>query len=443
MASRADVVRAGGDVRSYLAAVNRARIAYRAGSPGQLRRLGAMGVLGALLVGAGGALAVTITMTALNRADDALTHRDRLQSARVELFRADADAAGAFLRGGLEPTDQRRQFLASLSSASGNVIAAAGSGAGGAGSHDGRYIQVNRALTEYSGLLETARSSNRQALPVGASYLQIGSDLLNRSVLPPLGAMAQEDSDRADAAFTLALWSAVAFVVCVVAGGVLLARSQYQLAQVTHSVFTGPAAVTGALLAVVALAVAVLVLISAREAVEVRDGDVRRVADLVEARAGAFEARAAENLTLVARGARPQGENEWQQAQQRVVAASEDAVTDWPGLDSSGDGVARLFPSFPEYLEKHAELHRADLDGDWPGAVRLATDTGDGGLTAAFSTFDQDSAERLTGVSRSAERGLDDAGGGLGRSALAVLLAGLIAAAGTAFGVARRLGEYR
>jgi hypothetical protein len=420
-------------VRSYLVALNRARHAYMAGSPGRLRRLGAMGVLGALIAGAGGALAVGVTMTALNRADDALVHRDRLQSARVELFRADANAAGAFLRGGLEPTDQRRQFLASLSSASGNVIEAAGSGAGGSGSHDGRYVRVNRALTEYAGLLETARSSNRQALPVGASYLQIGSDLLNRSVLPPLGAMAEEDSDRADAAFTLALWSAVAFVVCVVAGGVLLARSQYQLAQATRSVFTVPAAVTAAVLAVVALVVGVFMLLSARDAAGVRDGDVRRVADLAEARAGAFEGRAAENLTLVARGARPQGENEWSRAQQRVGNA----------LDDAGRGGVGQFPSLQEYRQKHTALHQADLAGDWPGAVQLATDPGEGGLAAAFTTFDEESAGRLAEVSRSAEDGLDEAGGGLGRSALAVLLAGLITAAGMTFGVARRLGEYR
>ncbi len=247
--ARAGAVRArdaGGGVRSYLAALNRPRRAFRAGSPGRLRRLGAAGVAGALLAGAGGALAIAVMTSALNRADTALEHRDLLQSARVELFRADANAAGAFLRGGLEPIGQRRQLLASLSAASGGVIQAADP-------DDGRYVLLNRALTEYTGLLETARSSNRQALPVGASYLQIGSELLNRSVLPPLGEMAAEDTERADAAFTLAFWAAVGFVVCVLAGGALLVWSQIQLAQLTRSVFTVPAAATSMVLAAVTL----------------------------------------------------------------------------------------------------------------------------------------------------------------------------------------------
>ncbi|GAB3246897.1 hypothetical protein GCM10027456_17920 [Kineosporia babensis] len=428
--ARAGAVRArgaGGEVRSYLAALNRARRAFLTGSPGRLRKLGAAGVAGALLAGAGGALAIAVMTSALARADAALEHRDLLQSARVELFRADANAAGAFLKGGLEPTDQRRQFLASLSSASGDVIRAADP-------QDGRYVQVNRALTEYAGLLETARSSNRQALPVGASYLQIGSGLLNRSVLPPLGAMAAEDTDRADAAFTLAFWAAIGFVVCVLAGGALLIWSQLQLAQLTRSVFTVPAAATSALLAVVTLVVLVAVVLSSREAASVRDGDVRRVADLVEARASAFEARAAENLTLVARGARPEGEAQWGEAVQRVETAV---------ADVRSGAAEQLFPSFRQYRDRHAEMHEADVNGDWRQAVRLATDRGSDGLAASFATFDADSSALLQQVSVGAGEGLQDARGGLRQFTLAMVLAGVIAAGGAAFGSARRLGEYR
>jgi len=414
----------------YLVALGRTYRQWLEGSPGRLRRLGAVGVLGALLAGGGGAVEIVVLAGALDRAEEALIHRNLLQSARVELFRADADAAGAFLLGGLEPTDQRRRFLASVSAASGNLVQAAGTGPA-----DGRYVQINRALTEYSGLIETARISNRQGLAVGASYLQIGSGLLNRSVLPAVGAMAGEDSVRADTAFTQAIWAAAGFVGCVLAGGALLALGQYRLALLTRSVLTVPAAATAVVLALVALVVAIMVLLAAQQSNRVRGGDVRRVADLVEARAGGFEARAAENLTLVARGSRPEGERTWQSAADRVLEVTRDTAAE--------GGAGRFGAGFERYRDLHVTLAEADADGAWPEAVRLATDRGPDSLVAAFDVFDTDSAAVLAEVSQAADAGLDSARAGLGWNAAAMALAGVVAAVGMAIGTGRRLGEYR
>lgn len=396
-----------------------------AGSPGRLRRIGAIGLLSVLLIALGGAGFLVLLGSALAESATAFDQVELIQSARTDLLRADAAASNAFLRGGLEPTDQRRRYLASIASVSEALATAAN-----AGPRDPRYAGVVSGLVEYSGLIETARSLNRQTLPVGANYLRIGSTLLQTDVLEPLRQIAELDSRRAARGFSAATRAGIGFAVCTTLGLAGLVWSHYRLARLTRSVFTLPMALTSMLLIGVTIGTALLVVLSVRQTVSIRDDDSVRTAALVQARASAFEAKAAESHTLIGRGSRPETERQW-------IAA----------MDESRAQVRRVDPdllaTLDSYARKHAAIRTLDTDGKWTEAVELAVADGGTSPGAAFERFDRDSTVLLGQAIRTTVDGLRAARGGLGTAALALVLAGLIAATGVGRGIADRLGEYR
>jgi hypothetical protein len=396
-----------------------------AGSPGRLRLLGIAGVVAGLLVSVGGGLSLRAQADALAEARAATAHLVLLRGVSTELVRADANATNAFLRGGLEPTERRAEYLAALSRASRDLAVAARSGIG-----DGApYGRASEDLSRYAGRIEAARSTNRQGKAVGANYLRIGSDELRAELLPQLSGLAANDTRRVDAAHDRFRLATLGFVLCAVAGLVLLGVVQYRLAHLTRSIFTVPAAATGALLAVVLLVTGVLCAVAFLRAGEVRDGDARRTDALARARTAAFDAKALESLTLSARGSRPDGEEEWAAA----MSTARDELR-------AGGGDLR---PLEEYAGRHREIADLDRDGRWPEAVAQAVATGAGTANEPFDRFDDESRTLLGDVASGAHDGLGSARAPLTPAAIAVALAGLLAAAGLARGIADRLGEYR
>jgi hypothetical protein len=396
-----------------------------AGSPGRLRLLGIAGVVAGLLVAVGGGLSLRAQADALAEARAATAHLVLLRGVGTELVRADANATNAFLRGGLEPTERRAEYLAALGRASRDLAVAARSGIG-----DGAaYGRASEDLSRYAGRIEAARVSNRQGKAVGANYLRIASDELRAELLPELSGLAAYDSRRVDAAHDRFRLATLGFALCAVAGLVLLGVVQYRLAHLTRSIFTVPAAATGALLAVVLLVTGVLCAVAAVKAGNVRDGDARRTDALARARTAAFDAKALESLTLSARGSRPDGEEEWAAA---MATARDELRSGW------GD----LRP-LEEYAGRHREIAELDEGGQWSEAVERAVATGAGTANEPFDRFDDESRVRLGDVASGAHDGLGSARAPLTPAAVVVVLAGLLAAAGLARGIADRLGEYR
>jgi hypothetical protein len=395
------------------------------GSPGRLRVLGIVGVVAGLLAAVGGGLSLRVQADALGEARAATAHLVLLQGVRTELVRADANATNAFLRGGLEPAAQRQEYLAALGSASRDLAVAARTGTG-----DGAaYARATEDLGRYAGLIEAARANNRQRLIIGANYLKIASDALRTDLLAELGGLVADDTARIEAAYDRSRLATVGFAASVLTGLLLLVVVQYRLAHVTRSVFTLPAAATSAVLAVVLLVTATLAAVAAVQAGDVRDGDARRTDALARGRTAAFDAKALESLTLSARGGRPQGEDQWVAAMRRAV----DEVR------AGGGDVAPL----DAYGTAHREIATLDAAGQWTQAVERAVTTGAGTANESFDRFDEESRRLLGGVAAEADDGLRGARAPLTPAAIVVVLAGLLAAAGLARGIADRLAEYR
>jgi hypothetical protein len=156
---------------------------------------------------------------------------------------------------------------------------------------------------------------------------------------------------------------------------------------------------------------------------------------LTQARAQAFDAKANEALTLISRGSGAGFEESWQDSANGATEVL---------MNAQDVGVSKeVILSFKAYTTVHEQIRRLDDDGDWKGAVALATGPGAEGANAAFATFSQRSGDQLAATAGEIDAGLGGAGTWLNLAALLLLVAGLVAAAAAWFGFSVRLDDYR
>jgi hypothetical protein len=399
------------------------------GTPGRLRIAAGVAILAAVVAGLGGAAALRDRAAALQDAQDSAANLALLQGVRTNLGQADADAANAFLRFGLEPQAQQRDYAASLQAASKAITAAAH----GADDADAKVLgEVNDLLTVYAGDVESARANNRQGFPVGASYLNEASDLMREQILPKLAGVASNEERRTDTAYDRAdgasSWLAISVVVGI--GGLLAV--QVFLAGLSRRVLNLPAVLATGALIVVLIGAASLMAVAQNQADDVREGSYARAAALGQTRVAAFSAKSQEALTLIARGSATTEDQEWRTQYDSALSALRRAGND-----------ADLVTPLEAYGQRHQELNGLDTDGQWDQAVAAATGTGDQTANASFGLFATRSAQALDDAANATRDGLDEARGGLLPLAFVVLLVGLLAAVGAWWGISLRLDEYR
>jgi hypothetical protein len=407
------------------------------GTPGRMRAMSAALIALGLLMALGGAQAFSTAQGALTRADADAAQLVRLQLIRTSLVRADADATNAFLVGGLEPVDQRRDYDQAVQRAGQQLAYAAR-----AQPADGDPLaRLNIALQDYTGLVQQARANNRQNLPVGAQYLRQASAGLRADALPLLENLTTANQERARQEFSLARAAIAWLLVAALPTLALLVLALVWLARRTHRYLNLPLA-GAAGLTVIALLVGLIVLGSVATAVsDIRDGPYAASRALADARVSAFDAKSNESLTLVSRGSGAAFETTWQGAARDVDAdlragAGAGSRTD-PRISEAGTSWSR-------YRGLHVGIRALDDErGDWDGAVKAATSPAPGGVNKTFATFDAASDAALTSASRDTTGQLRDAGSALTLATWWAVLAGLAVAALAWWGLTQRIEEYR
>jgi len=403
-----------------------------AGTPGRLRAVGIVSVLATLLFGLAAGQAFRSADGALGRAASNSDQLVRVQAIQTNVVQADADATNAFLVGGLEPADQRTDYTEAVASASRLVAEAA--------EHqpaDGNALgALNQSLLTYTSSVEQARANNRQALPVGAQYLRGASAELRADALPLLTNLGEANDNRVtqefDRAARAALWLLVPGLIALA----VLGLSLVWLAKRTRRYVNLPLA-AAALLVLVTVALGTLGLLSVKQSVDAtRDGVYAATLSTAQARIAGFDAKSNESLTLIARGSGASFEKAWQ--------ASSAAVTDQVARLGENPASAGRSPlPWPGYADVHREIRGLDDNGDWEGAVNLATGEDSGSGNATFAEFDTASDGQLAALSAQTAQQLDDTGGWLPLAGVLGVLAGVVAALCAWWGVSMRLEEYR
>ncbi len=401
-----------------------------AGTPGRLRQLGALSIGVALLFGMVGAVLLSWRAGALDGARRSTEQLVRLQTVRTRLVQADAEAANAFLVGGLEPAARRAAYVESVDVASSTIALAAA-----ANEDDAATLSaVNTSLTHYTGLVEAARANNRQGLAVGATYLQQASALLRSEILPRLTQLADDNQQRVQDRYDEAAVHGRVFALLTLAALAALGFAQYWLAQRTRRILNVGLTTGTAVVLLTVFVAALAMLASQSRANRAHTEAYAATVEIAQARIDAFDAKSAESLTLVARGSGQAYEKEF-------VQATEDARLQLVVASEITDGVAPAIQALDDYLTAHREIRRTDDGGDFPKAVRLATR--DGGELAPFARFDKATDAELRFQSARLVDDLRRARRPLRPVAALALLGGLLAALAAGRGVAARLKEYR
>ncbi|GIG91191.1 hypothetical protein Pen02_61270 [Plantactinospora endophytica] len=369
------------------------------------------------------------------------------QSLYRALSDADATAASAFLSNGLEPPAMRDRYqrdLADAASALTVVSAAVSSDGRGAAA----VARITARLPVYSGLVETARTYNRQGLPLGVAYLQEASGLMRDELLPAaqeLYAAASTELDEARDRAAGFPWVAVLLAVLTLAALVL---TQIHLTRRTNRLLNvGLLVGTGATLLLVTWLTG-SALVAAGNLGDSRDEGSAQVNLLAEARIAGLQARADEALTLVARGNGAAFEENYGVMMERLAGADGEggllararaAAPD----DTTRQAVEAAIARSKEWSAAHRNVRALDDSGEYAKAVAATVGTGEQTTAAIFNQLDEALALAITHNGDRFEREAVSAGRALTGVDIGIVGLGLVLLVGVAVGMQRRIAEYR
>ncbi|GAA0431345.1 hypothetical protein [Streptomyces luteireticuli] len=425
--------------------------------PGRLRTLGA--ALAAALVLFGAVTAWQVTDRAA--AADAVVDRSQpLSAAAADLYRslADADttAASGFLAGGKEPRAVRRRYEKDIANASELLVKAAAS-TGGSRSERAQIATLNEQLPVYTGLVEQARATNRQGLPLGGAYLRYASDQMQKDLLPAARRLYEAETGRLDADYDSAEswpWAALALGVLTLGA---LGWAQRRTYLRTNRVFNHGLLAATAASGVVLLWLVVGHGVARADLGSSYDHGARSLQVLNTARISSLQARGAENLTLVARGAvlTPQGKDAYEEGYR---ASMRDLFGDGTAEPRQGSLLARArsladgsaghdpvetaIAGVEQWQKRHTGARAADDAGDYeralPQVIGPEQSTGE-----AFDHVDKALQQALDHEQDVFRGAADDGREALTGLAVGAAVLAVLGAAGAVLGIGRRLSEYR
>ncbi|MEU9300245.1 hypothetical protein [Streptomyces sp. NPDC048269] len=419
--------------------------------PGRLRIIGA--ALAALIL-LFGAVALWDISGRSAAADDVVGRSQPLSADAASIYRslADADTASSsgFLLGARDEREVRQRYEKDIANASRLLVSAS---ANGGGSEDARaqITLLSEQLPRYTGLIEQARAANRQGLPLGGAYLRYANEQMTTQLLPAAQRLYEAETGRLytdyDDARSWPLASLAAGLVALAA----LAWAQRRNYRRTHRVFNHGLLAATAASVVVLLWLAVGHTVARSSLGEARAQGQESLKVLNDARIASLQARAGENLTLIARGA--------------VLAEDKksdkydvDFTTNMKELDAglatalrladdeAGRApVTRAADGVKQWKQRHAAAREADLKGDYEAALPQVVGDKDH-KDSSGAAFDIVDASLEQAVAHEQQEFTRAAGDGLG--ALGGLLTGTAAlvavgAAAALLGIGRRLSEYR
>lgn len=432
-------------------AENSERVRRAAGTePGRLRIIGA---LLAVLVLAFGAVTAWQMNDRTVAADDVLHKSQPLSTDAADIYRSLADAntvaSSGFLAGWQETAQSRQRYEDDIDTAAEKLITAANNAEPGSPSAEA-ITTLNKLLPEYKGLVERARTYNRQGFPVGGAYLRYANQKMQDEMLAAAQQLYTRENQRLDADYADATpypWAALALGVVTLAALAWAGLREYRR---TNRVLSPGLVAAGAATGVVLLWLAVGHTVARAQLNSSYDHGVRSLKVLHDARIASLKARGNENLTLVSRGA------ETIKVDGRIKDAYDSEYDDdMAALGTKlraaaklADDRAGLAPvtsaeqSVAQWRQRHQQARGQDLNGNYDQALALVI--GPGAATgASFDNVDKSLGDALTHEQSEFKQAAKN-----GRAALAGLPGGsaalaLLAAAATLAGIGRRLSEYR
>lgn len=422
----------------------------RAAATTEPGRLWIVGTVVALLVVAFGAVTAWEVTDRAAAADDVVSRSQPLSADAASIYRslADADTAAAsgFLAGAQEPHAVRLRYESDIATASRLLVKAAANTTGA--SDSGRSIAaLNEQLPVYNGLIEQARANNRQGFPVGGAYLRYANEQMTEHLLPAAQKLYEAETGRLYEDYDQAeTWPYAALAVGVVALGALFWAQRRTYLRTNRVLNHG-------LLAASAASVVVLLWLVAGHAVAASDLSTSRASGqeslkvLNDARISSLQARANENLTLVARGAvlTKGGDDKYDtdyKAEMKDLVAKLGSAGKLADDSSGRTPVEDAQSSVTEWQRRHTTARTTDDSGDYDGALQQVIGAS-GSTGQSFDRVDAALEKAIGHEQREFTRAASDGKGALAGLPLGAAVLAVLGAAAAGVGVSRRLAEYR
>ena len=371
-----------------------------------------------------------------------LNHTEPLSFAAGRLYTtlsiADAAAATAFIAQA-EPRGVRLRYEQAITDASVAVTRAS------SGLTDQPLVEllgrINAELAVYTGLIEVARTNNREGNPVGSSYLSEASGLMQSTILPDAELLYQATSERVDSETTASTQIPAPVILVVSATVVFGAFSHRWLARRTRRRIN-PGLVVGALgILVMMVWVGTALAISTTASRSAKDTAADSLKIVTNVEITAQQARADETLSLIRRG---DEEIRKQSFYQRIDAMHEqidrymarpDAV-DKAELQGADQLLVR-------WRQANDRINSYISVGNYRAATEVALGSGENDSTPAFDKLDESLVKVMDQSRTHLRNDVLNARSGLSGAQLGGVVLSLGAAVAVALGLWPRLKEYR
>jgi len=420
-------------------------------TPTRLRLLMIGLLLASLAWGAVGAWAVSQHASA---AQDVVSTSEPLSLSAQQMYRslsdADVTATAAFLSGPYEPLAARQRYAADISQAATDLSALKNAASASSDPHLLASLSaVSTGLPVYAGDVSQAQTEYALGyLLTGGSFMQVASGEMHLTLLPAARAVYAQENDALTAQSARATglpWIALS-VLLAAAILVALYRVQRWLGRRTHRIINA-----GLLAASAALAVALLWTVIAFAVARADLGQAAAQGSapaelLARASIDAQRVRGDEVLNLISRSGDSTFVADYQAARRelgpRAGTLLTQAAQDAPG--STGAGWAQAAgQQASAWYAVNDQAYRLDAAARYPAETALVTGTGAGSSATRFAVLQDDLTRGIAADQVVFEDNATAGRGAFGGLAAGIVVATLVMALATAFGLARRLAEYR
>jgi len=416
-------------------------------TPGRLRLLLAALVLLGL---AWGALAAFTTVLYQSAASGVVGTREPLSLTAQQIYSGLSDAndaaAKAFLTVGPEPTALRQRYLADIAAASTGIESATAQDGTGAAAKD--LVALAADLPAYTQEIGTADANNRLGLPLGAAYLREASGLMNNTLLPKARDLyaAENTSLTGTSAQATGLPLVCVTLAVGLAAGYILYRASRWLRRRTNRVLNVGLAAAGLVLVVSLIWLAAAFLTARSDLLNARARGSATVEAVAQVGIVAQQAHADESLTLI--------DNTGDDGYQTDFLKQVKALGPGPGsLLTAASTAAQGTPAAPavtaavsdarNWFTAHAKLRVLDDNGQHQTAVASALGAAPGDAGASFTRLSNDLATAIAGDQAVFDSTAPAAASAYTGLEAGVIVVSLLMAAACAWGLNRRLAEYR
>ncbi|MEI7715197.1 MAG: protein kinase G-activating protein GlnX [Mycobacterium sp.] len=401
--------------------------------------------VGIILAALGGASAFA-TSTTINHRQQVLTRvlnrTEPLAYAAGRLYTtlsmADAAAATAFIAGA-EPRLVRQRYEQAITDAS--VAATRAS----SGLTDEPLVdvlgRVNAELAVYTGLIEIARTNNREGNPVGSSYLSEASGLMQSTILPDASRLYQATSNRVDSETTASTEIPLPVILVVVTTALFGAFAHRWLADRTRRRINPGLVVGGFAILIMVVWVGTALAISTTASRSAKDTAAESLKTVTSVAITAQQARADEVLSLIRRGDEEERKEAFYQRLDSMHRQLEQYMSRRDTVDKSDlQGAEQLLV---RWRQANDRINALILVGNYGAATQIALGSGDGDSTPAFDTLEEKLGKATDQSRTHLRKDVLNARSGLSGAQVGGVVLSLGAAIAVGLGLWPRLREYR